>query len=284
MSVPSVLSFQSQVVSGRVGNSVAAFVLQRLGVRVLPVATATLSNHPGAGAPAGGPTDPADLRAIIDGLDRTGALEQVDAVLTGYMGSAENAGIVDDTIGLIQELWGPVLVVCDPVIGDTDTGVFVADGVETVIAEQLVPSADVIVPNGFELVRLTGNQPETLDAIATQASGLLDTGPSAVIVTSAMETGDTVSTLVVLDHETCRIDTPALPFRRRPDGAGDLFAAVFTAHLVTGADFLAAASRAAEVTHAILAATAASGAPDLQTVEHQDLLTDPGISFEPIRL
>ena len=174
-----VLSVSSQVVYGHVGNSTAAFVLQRMGHEVLSLPTVLLSNRPGYGAIAGEPVSPAKLDAMLGALWSNGWLAGVDAILTGYIPTAEHAVLCERWIKALDR---NALYVCDPIVGDEPGGVYIREDAACAIREKLVPLADVLTPNLFELGWLTGR------AVA-DAGGAVEAARSLwkpdVIVTSA---------------------------------------------------------------------------------------------------
>jgi pyridoxine kinase len=182
-----ILSIQSSVAYGHVGNSAATFPLQRLGHEVHPVLTVHFSNHTGYGSWRGQVLDPAVVAEVIAGIDDRGALAGVDAVLTGYQGSPGVAEVVLDTVARVRELNPQAVYCCDPVLGDTGRGMFVLPGVPELMRDRVVPVADIITPNEFELAYLAGVEVSAL----SELGGLLDavdrvrsTGPSTVLVTS----------------------------------------------------------------------------------------------------
>jgi pyridoxine kinase len=285
--VPRVLSLQSLVAHGHVGNRVAVLVLEALGVDVLAVPTAILSNHTGYPTAARTSFGAADTNRLLEGLDEIGALAGLDAVLVGYTGSRDAAAAAARAIDRARELTPALLVVVDPAMGDEGRGMFVPDDVAGAVAGLLVPRATIVVPNAFELrllaERADGSVPApdaaagpgaSLDAdrLLADADALRAAGPRAVVVTSAGG-GPAEVDVVVVEAEVHVIATPRLPVA--VGGAGDLLAAVLTAALVSGADAVASARRAVDATAAVLAASAAAGGRDLALVAARASLVDP---------
>ena len=158
-----ILSIQSQVAYGHVGNSAAVLPLQRLGFDVFPLNTVQLAHHPGYGVWRGHTLRPEQLLEILAGLEERGVLARCVAVLSGYLGDAGVAEVVVRAVAAVRAAHAGAPYFCDPVIGDDEPGVFVGAGVPEAIRERLVPLADIVVPNGFELAHLTGRPIETLD-------------------------------------------------------------------------------------------------------------------------
>src|SRR5262245_61529561 len=163
LSTMNVLTIQSAVSYGHVGNSAAVFILQRLGHEAWPVDTVRFSNHPGHGGFRGRVTPAEDLSELILGLEERGFLARVDAVLSGYLGAADQGPVVADAAARVRTANPEALWLLDPVIGDRGR-VFVRAGVPDFIRDVAMPQADVLTPNAFELEYLTGVAPTTLDA------------------------------------------------------------------------------------------------------------------------
>lgn len=280
--MPKVLSLQSFVAHGHVGNRVAVAVLEALGVDVLAVPTAILSNHTGYPSAARTSFGAADTNRLLDGLDEIGALAGLDAVLVGYTGSTGAVAAAARAIDRARELAPGVLVVVDPAMGDEGRGMFVPEEVADAVAGLLVPRASVIVPNGYELhllselvagpsaVRAAERRPTLLAA----ADAVRGSGPRAVVVTSAGGGRAEVGVMVVEEEEVHLIATPRLPVA--VGGAGDLLAAVLTAAMVGGAAVVAATRRAVDATAAVLATSARTGdGRDLALVAARAQLADP---------
>src|ERR687894_1205050 len=160
-----VLSIQSHVAYGHVGNSSAVFPLQRLGIEVWPVHTVQFSNHTGYGAWTGRVFDGQAIDEVVQGIADRGVLGRCDAVLSGYLGSADIGHAVVQTVGRVREANGEAVYCCDPVIGDVGRGVFVRPGIPEFMREVAVPAADLVTPNHYELDHLAGTTTRTLDEV-----------------------------------------------------------------------------------------------------------------------
>ena len=159
----SILSIQSSVAYGHVGNSAAVFPLQRLGVEVWPVHTVHFSNHTGYGEWRG-PLLPADdVRAVIRGVEERGAFPGVDAVLSGYQGGEDIGDVILDAVAKVKAANPAAIYACDPVMGNAKSGCFVHPAIPVLLRERVVPAADLITPNQFELGFLTGTEPRTVE-------------------------------------------------------------------------------------------------------------------------
>lgn len=287
-----ILSIQSSVAYGHVGNSAATFPLQRLGHDVWPVLTVHFSNHTGYGSWRGLVLDPAVIADVIEGIADRGVLGTADAVLTGYQGSPGVADVVLSTVRRLRDLNPDLLYCCDPVMGDVGRGMFVLPGLPELIRERVVPTADVVTPNAFELAYLAaGGDPAAVDVAAVgTVEGLLAAvdsvramGPSTVLVTSVQGAGvadDEIGMLAVDDTGAYLVRTPELPIS--VNGAGDVTAALFLAHLHDGPE--AALARVASSVYAVLAATHVSGSREIRLVEAQNAIADPDCEFPVARV
>jgi pyridoxine kinase len=276
------LSIQSHVAYGHVGNSAAVFALQRLGCEVWPVHTVQFSNHPGYGAWRGSVFDAALIGEVVRGIAERGALTRCDGVLSGYLGSAEIGATILDAVALVKAANPKARYCCDPVIGDVGPGVYVGEGIAELLRERALPVADVITPNQFELERLSGQGSDTLAATIAAAEGLRARGPRAVLVTSlhtAQTPKDAVDMLACDPSGRFLVRTPLLP--ATVNGAGDAVAALFFFHYLRCGDLAEALSRTASSIFGIVRRTAQAGARELLLIEAQEELVAPSQVFRP---
>ncbi len=219
-----ILSIQSAVAHGYVGNAVAVPALQALGHEVWRVDTVAFSNHPGHGRFTGGVQPASEIASLIDGIDALGVMGECQAVLSGYLGEAATADAVAKAVQTARRARPDARYVLDPVIGD-DGRVFVRGGVLEAIRDTLLPMADIVLPNPSELGWLTGTTIHELQDMLDAARRLLDHGPNLVVVTGVEEAGE-MATYAVTRGVVWR--AAATRRGRRFNGTGDLFAAVFT--------------------------------------------------------
>jgi pyridoxine kinase len=277
-----ILSIQSHVAYGHVGNAAAAFPLQRLGIEVWPVHTVQFSNHTGYGSWKGSVFDGAMIREVIAGMAERGALRLCDGVLSGYMGSADIGEAILDTVLKVRRANPAMRYCCDPVIGDVGRGVFVRPGIPEFMRERALPAADVLTPNQFELELLSGRDTKTTaDAIAA-IDALHAKGPSAILVTS-LHTDDTPADSIDMVASDGKhrflVRTPKLPISI--NGAGDAIAALFFAHYLQSQSVAQALSRAASSVFGILERTAEKGSREILLIEAQEEIVNPARVFEP---
>ena len=274
-----ILSIQSQVAWGHVGNAAAVFPLQRLGAEVWPVPTVLFSNHPGHGGFRGQPVAPALIRDLVAGIEERGALSRCDAVLAGYLGSLETGAAVLEAVARAKAASPAAWFCLDPVIGDAGR-VYVRPGIPEFLRDQALPLADLATPNQFELEWLTGRPVGTLAEAKAALGRLQALGPRCVLVTSlaVADTPDGSLDLLAAEDGACwRLRTPRLA--QHFSGAGDTLAALFLFHrLATGSARLALEAAAAS-THGLLRRTAEAGAAELLTVAAQQEFVAPSWRF-----
>ena len=275
------LSIQSSVAYGHVGNSAATFPLQRLGHEVWPVPTVVFSNHTGYGAWRGPLLPPDDVRAVVTGIAERGVLPTCDGVLSGYLGGPGICEVVVDAVAQVKAANPAATYTCDPVMGNATSGCFVDPAIPPIIREQVVPVADIITPNQFELGFLTDTEPEDLASTLDSADAARALGPSTVLVTSFLRPErpeDTIELLAVTGEGAWTVRTPRLPMKA--NGSGDLTAALFTAHLKeTGSAAEALGSTVSSV-YAVLKATLESDDLELRIIAAQDAIAAPACEFE----
>lgn len=266
-----VLSIQSHVAYGHVGNAAAVFPLQRMGIEVMPVHTVQFSNHTGYGDWTGQVFDPAHIRDVLNGMEQRGALAKTDALLTGYMGAP---AMVEVILELKKKLPATALWVCDPVMGDTDLGFFVNPDIPALFRDQVTPHADVMTPNQFELEYLSGHNIITLADAKAACTVLHDKGVRIVLVTSLIHADTKPGTIEMIASEkggtVHRITTPLLNLTPAPNGAGDATAALFTGNLLHGHNTHEALTQTAKSIFAIFEATQKSGGRELALIAAQD--------------
>lgn len=279
--VKNILSIQSLVAYGHAGNSAALFPLQRLGFDVWPVVTVHFSNHTGYGAARGPLLSSEDIAEVIRGVEDRGALDRCDAVLSGYQGAEDVGAVVLDAVRNVKARNPEAIYFCDPVMGDVGRGFFVRPGIPEFMRDQVVPAADVITPNQFELAFLAGTETRTQAEVVAAADAVRATGPGTVLVTSAIteETPeDSIDMVAVSGEGAWTVRTPRLPIN--PPGAGDLTSAVFLANVLDGHDLPTALARTTSSVYAVMEATADAGTREMRIVAAQDAMAAPAMQFE----
>jgi pyridoxine kinase len=278
------LSIQSHVVYGHVGNCAAVFPLQRLGCEVWPIHTVQFSSHTGYPGWRGRAFEPALIDECVAGLAAIGALARCDGVLSGYLGKAETGQAALRAYDAVKAANPRAAYSCDPVIGDEGRGLYVDVTVAEFLRERALPAATALTPNAFELSWLTGGEVGTLGQARAALALLRARGPQVVLVTS-LRLDDTPAD--ALDMIACegdglwRLRTPKLPIA--VNGAGDLVAALFFFHWLRAGSAAQALAAAASSVYGIVAATSAAGSRELTLVAAQDEIVRPTRVFRPER-
>ena len=276
-----ILSIQSSVAYGHVGNSAATFPLMRSGIEVWPVLTVHFSNHTGYGEWRGPLLAASEVAEVIRGIDERDVLGRVDAVLSGYQGAEEVGAVVLDAVELVKQRSPKAIYCCDPVMGDVGRGFFVRPGIPEFIRDRVVPKADIVTPNHFELDFLTGRESDTLDAVIDAAHALRVRGPETVLVTSVVVDGtadDELTMLAVTGEGAWQVVTPRLD--RIFTGSGDLTAAMFLANYLRSGSAAEAVGQTGDIVYSVLKQTSESGLSELQLVAAQDEIVSPTYHFD----
>ena len=280
-----ILSIQSSVAYGHVGNSAAVFPLQRLGHEVWPVLTVHFSNHTGYGAWRGPLLAPTDVADVINGIEDRGVLGEADAVLSGYQGDPAVGAVILDAVARVKKLNPDAVYCCDPVMGDVGRGMFVRPGIPEFMRDTVVPQADVLTPNHFELDFLADRTTTTLDDVLAAVDLVRERGPRDVLVTSVLHDGlpeNTLDVVAVSDEGAWAVTTPLLPIT--PNGGGDVTAALYLAHLLETGSAPEALGRTIASVFAVLEATIAAGTRELALVAAQESIARPPATVEVRRL
>lgn len=273
-----ILSIQSHVAYGYVGNRAAVFPLQRMGYDVIAINTVQFSNHTGYGEWRGEVFSPAHIQDILEGIDQRGV--KIDALLTGYLGDAAIGQTILNAIDHFDiPLW-----LCDPVIGDVGRGIFVREGIPEFFKDKATRRAGVMTPNQFELCALTGEKVDTPESALNACQILHACGVETVIVTSYEYDGLAPDKIAMLASSRSgahyMIQTPKLEFTPPPNGAGDMTAALLLGHLLGGAPLKEALERTAASVYGVFQKTFEQQSRELSIIPAQDEFISPQAYFE----
>lgn len=262
-----ILSIQSQVVGARVGNSVAAFAIERMGVRVLQLPTTLLGRRPDHGVPGGGPIPVGLFSALIEGLASDGRLGEIDAVLTGYLGDPDQAPPILDLVERVKAANPKAVFVCDPVLGD-EGSLYVSGEIADAVINGLWPNADWLAPNAFELGLITG---KTIDDLKSARDAARRIGKPMLI--SSVRTATGLGNLYAAPGGDRFCETTRLP--RAPKGAGDLLTALFVARRIRGDSPAIALEGATGATFDVIVRSLVAESEDLALPFAHDVLAEP---------
>ncbi|MDM5063566.1 pyridoxal kinase PdxY [Aeromonas salmonicida] len=283
-----ILSIQSHVVFGCAGNSAAVFPMRRMGMEVWPVNTVQFSNHTQYSQGWQGMVMPdGHIRQLITGLADIGVLGQCDALLSGYLGSAEQGEEILTAVARLKALNPNALYFCDPVMGHPDKGCIVAPGVADFLKNRALTCADMLAPNLLELEQLTEREIRNVPQALAACEQLRDQGVKLVMVKYLGKAGfamDRFEMLLVCEEGAFHISRPLYPFARDPIGVGDLLSATMLANLLAGFTPVASFERTNASVDAVVAQTWLAGAYELQLVAAQQAMVLPQVREQAIRL
>ena len=292
-----VLSIQSHVVYGYAGNTAAVFPLQRLGNVVWAVNTVEFSNHTGYGAWRGKILGAELAGELVTGLEERDVLKNCRAVLSGYLGDAETGKTIAGTVKKVRMFSPDALYACDPVMGDTGRGFYVKNEICQIIKNELVPLADIVCPNQFELQSLSGIVIENTGDAVKAVNILHDMGPSVVLVTSLREKqnkNDNETPVLSMiasirkgsSSDIYKITTPELPLGGDTAGTGDMTTAVFLSRYLETRNLektleLCTASVYSILEASYIKASRCNANPvELKIIENQEQLVSPVYYFK----
>lgn len=276
--MPTVLSVQSRVAYGHVGNAAAVFPLQCLGIEAWALDTVAFSNHTGHGRWRGDVVAAEFVASLFEGIADLGVLPGIDAVLSGYIGTPETGAVLLDIVGRIRNANPKAKFCCDPVIGDIDTGPYVREGVAEFFRDAALTLADIVTPNRFELEFLTGRIVASLDDAAEAAAALRGQGPETVLVTSLDVAPGRLTMLASGADGDWVVETPQLPAML--NGCGDVTAALFLGNLLNGASLADALASTAASMFAVIETTVALDRYELALVAAREELARPSRIFK----
>ena len=250
--MPTVLILSSQVAASRVGGGAQALALARLGIDPILVPTVLFGRHPGWGVPGGRAVDPEVMSGMLEGIAAQGLFETLDALITGHFSLPEQVALAAQTMDAVRAANPAAGLFVDPVMGDEGSGLYVKEAVADAIVRELLPRADLIAPNAWELTRLSGCT-VTDPASAAFAARIVR---RPVLVSSVVQ-GERIGA-VYADAAGATFASHA-KLSAAPNGTGDLLTALFTAALVLDLDATQALAVAVSGVAEALAATDEAG-------------------------
>lgn len=276
-----ILSIQSHVVYGHVGNAAAVFPMQRLGVEVWPIHTVQFSNHTGYGSWRGRVFDGQSIDELLKGMDERNVIGECDGVLSGYMGSPDIGYAILEAVKQVKEANPKALYCCDPVIGDVGRGIFVRAGIPEFMSEHALALADIITPNHFELQYLANQNASTLQTLKTAIEKVQEKGPKIVLVTSVQTEETPCDSLDLVACEAGKfwhVRTPNLKLTL--NGAGDAIAALFYVHYLRSQSVKIALENASSSIYGLLKKTEEASSREILLIKAQDEIVTPTWHFE----
>ena len=280
--MPTVLSVQSWVACGNVGNTAALFPLQRLGCETWSLNTVAFSNHTGYERWRGDTVPAREIATLFEGIAELGVLPRCDAVLSGYLGEAETGPVLLDIVSRVKEANPRALFCCDPVMGDVGLGYYVRSGIPEFFRDRALALADVVTPNRFELEWLSGEPVRSLAEACDAVAALRQRGPAIVLATSLETVADRIAAVAAGPEGVWAVETPRLPIEAT--GCGDAVAALFLGWLLKGKPVPDALANTIAAIYGVIEATMRSGGGELALVAAQDELVSPSRAVSLQRL
>ena len=280
--MPTVLSVQSWVACGNVGNTAALFPLQRLGCETWSLNTVAFSNHTGYERWRGDTVPAREIATLFEGIAELGVLPRCDAVLSGYLGEAETGPVLLDIVSRVKEANPRALFCCDPVMGDVGLGYYVRSGIPEFFRDRALALADVVTPNRFELESLSGEPVRSLAEACDAVAALRQLGPAIVLATSLETVADRIAAIAAGPEGVWAVETPHLPIEAT--GCGDAVAALFLGWLLKGKPVPDALANTIAAIYGVIEATMRSGGGELALVAAQDELVSPSRAVSLQRL
>ena len=279
-----ILSIQSAVAYGHVGNSAAVFPLQRLGFEVWPVNTVQFSNHTGYGAWRGHIVEAEQISEILQGLSERDILGGCLAVVSGYLGDAALGELVLDAVSRVRAANPAAIYACDPVMGDEDGGFYVRDGIPEFFRDRALATADLLTPNHFELAWLAGQPIVSIGDALNAAISVRRRGPKFVVATSLVlpDHQDELVTLAVEREGAWAIRSPRLPISL--NGTGDAFTALILGNYLRCRNLETSLRNAVASMYGLVEATSLAQSRELELVQAQDQIVAPTRIFSVERV
>lgn len=283
-----ILAIQSHVVFGHAGNSAAEFPMRRLGANVWPLNTVQFSNHTQYGKWTGSVMPASHLSEIVQGIADIGQLQRCDAVLSGYLGSAEQGEHILSIVRQVKAANPNAKYFCDPVMGHPEKGCIVAPGVAEFHTRYAMPASDIIAPNLIELEILSGHSVNNVEEAVATARELIAQGPQIVLVKHLARAGyqqDRFEMLLVTADEAWHIHRPLVDFgERQPVGVGDVTSGLLLVKLLQGATLREALEHVTAAVYDIMVVTKRMEEYELQLVAAQEGIAKPEHYFTAVKL
>lgn len=283
-----ILSVQSHTVFGHAGNSAAEFPMRRMGANVWPLNTVQFSNHTQYGHWTGVVMPATHLSDIAKGIAEIDRLKTCDAVLSGYLGSAEQGEQILEIVRQVKLANPDAWYFCDPVMGHPEKGCIVAPGVAEFHRSSALPASDIIAPNLLELEMLSGHEVTSVKQAVASARELIALGPKIVLVKHLARAGqrsDRFEMLLVTVDEAWHISRPLVDFGvRQPVGVGDLTSGLLLVDLLHGMPLKEALEHITAAVYEVMLKTHEMGEYELQLVAAQDRIANPQQHFDAVKL
>lgn len=278
-----VLSIQSNVVYGYAGNKVATLAMQLQGVEVMPIHTVQLSSNTVYPHYDGIVLGAQQITRIVNSLEKIGVLSSIDAIISGYIGLAEQGEEILEAVKKIKFYNPNAIYVCDPVMGgDINKGSSLPQNIIDFFTKQAIKYADYITPNLLELQILSNLEIKTFNDVLNAIKTLQNKPIQAILVKNLLHAGKTTELfemILATPSQSYHLARPLYDFPHRPLGVGDLICSLFTAHLVNGQSQLTAFELAANAANHVLDITKQQDARELAIIDAQQWIKQPDLKY-----
>lgn len=283
-----ILSIQSNVVYGYAGNKIATFPMQLLGVEVMPIHTVQLSSNTVYQHYDGIVLGDKQISRIVNSLDNIGVLSSIDAVVSGYIGSAEQGYEILEAVKKIKQYNPQAIYICDPVMGgDITKGSSLPAEIIHFFTDHAIELADYITPNLLELQLLSKQKLNHFNDVLHAITLLQQQKKAKIIVKNLLFAGRDLTKfeMILATHQHIyHLTRPLYDFIRRPLGVGDLICATFSAHLVNGKSELESFELAANIANDVLEITKQHNSLELEIIAAQHYIKQPKMTYRAIKL
>ena len=283
-----VLSIQSNVVYGYAGNKVSTLAMQLQGVEVMPIHTVQLSSNTVYPDYDGIVLGAKQITRIVNSLEKIGVLSSIDAIISGYIGLAEQGEEILEAVKKIKYYNPNAIYVCDPVMGgDINKGSSLPQNIIDFFTKQAIKQADYITPNLLELQILSNLEIKTFSDVLKAIKILQNQPIQAILVKNLLHAGKTTELfemILATPSQSYHLARPLYDFPHRPLGVGDLICSLFTAHLVNGQSQLTAFELAANAANHVLDITKQQNARELAIIDAQQWIKQPDLQYRGTEL
>lgn len=277
--IPRVLSIQSHVTYGYAGNKAATFPMQKLGVEVSPIHTVQLSNHTQYDTFKGSFFKASDIQDVIDGLRCNDILSKHDAILSGYIGDGDIAKVIADAVIDLKKINKDTIYCCDPVFGDfcdNNLGhIFATKEHPGIFLKYLLPIADIITPNLFELSTLSDTKISNYEDISKACNNLITkTGNNkqTIVITSTSFDPSMTGVAIFEQGKLQYIESPKYNVKPKVSGSGDITAAMFLSYRLKGVSTAESLSKIIKSLDKIFKTTSDLDSDELALIQSQEYI------------
>ena len=237
----------SQVSYGYVGSNTTSFILKAAGYDAITIPTVLYSNHLGHRTVGGQPISDNLLENILEGILKLNILHEVSTIITGFMGSVKQTEITANFIKIAQQKNPNIKHLCDPVMGDTDKGLYVHQSIPEAITKNLVPLANLLTPNKFELDLILKQNLTNIEESRPLLNTTFNLSEQKIVVTGCMFASTATDEIdnYILENNHCT-SISGKKIALHPAGTGDLFTAHLQLSILKGLNLPQAVSNASK--------------------------------------